>query len=47
MKLSIGLLGCGTVGAGVVSLVRKRADKVEAMTGFRPIIKSILVRDTD
>lgn len=45
MELSIGLLGCGTVGAGVVSLVRKRADKVEMMTGYRPVVKAILVRD--
>ncbi|GMA65328.1 homoserine dehydrogenase [Alicyclobacillus fastidiosus] len=45
MDLEIGLLGCGTVGAGVVSLVRRRADKVAQMTGLRPKIKSILVRD--
>ncbi|MFB5188894.1 homoserine dehydrogenase [Alicyclobacillus fastidiosus] len=47
MDLEIGLLGCGTVGAGVVSLVRRRADKVAQMTGLRPTIKSILVRDLD
>lgn len=47
MDLYIGLLGCGTVGAGVVSLVRKRAGKVADMTGSRPVIKTILVRDVD
>lgn len=47
MDLHIGLLGCGTVGAGVVSLVRRRASKVEDMTGFRPVVKRILVRDTE
>lgn len=45
MDLHIGLLGCGTVGAGVVSLVRRRAGKVADMTGSRPVVKSILVRD--
>ncbi|WAH38180.1 homoserine dehydrogenase [Alicyclobacillus dauci] len=46
MDLYIGLLGCGTVGAGVVSLVRRRAGKVADMTGSRPVVKTILVRDT-
>ncbi|GMA56442.1 hypothetical protein GCM10025858_09450 [Alicyclobacillus sacchari] len=46
MQIRIGLLGCGTVGAGVVSLVRRRADRVADMTGLRPIVKTILVRDT-
>ncbi|WP_206917483.1 homoserine dehydrogenase [Alicyclobacillus suci] len=47
MDLEIGLLGCGTVGAGVVSLVRRRAGKVADMTGSRPVVKTILVRDLD
>ncbi|EJY54664.1 Homoserine dehydrogenase [Alicyclobacillus hesperidum URH17-3-68] len=46
MQIQIGLLGCGTVGAGVVSLVRRRADRVADMTGLRPVVKTILVRDT-
>ncbi|MDI9260323.1 homoserine dehydrogenase [Alicyclobacillus sendaiensis] len=45
MQIPIGLLGCGTVGAGVVSLVRRRADRVANMTGLRPVIQKILVRD--
>ncbi len=45
MELKIGLLGCGTVGGGVVELIRMRADKIAAMTGFYPIITDVLVRD--
>ncbi|MHB1799860.1 MAG: homoserine dehydrogenase, partial [Vulcanimicrobiaceae bacterium] len=45
MNVQIGLLGCGTVGSGVVSLTRKRADKIAHLTGMRPVIARILVRD--
>lgn len=45
MNVSIGLLGCGTVGAGVVDLMRRRAAKIADMTGMRPVITTILVRD--
>jgi homoserine dehydrogenase len=45
MNVHVGLLGCGTVGSGVVQLVRRRADKIFALTGMRPVIKHILVRD--
>lgn len=45
MEVSIGLLGCGTVGEGVVQLTRRRAEKIQGMTGLRPNIKHILVRD--
>lgn len=47
MDVCIGLLGCGTVGAGVVELVRRRTDKIEALTGSRPVIRRILVRNPD
>jgi homoserine dehydrogenase len=47
MELKIGLLGCGTVGGGVVELIRMRADKIAAMTGFHPVITDVLVRDLD
>lgn len=40
----IGLLGLGTVGGGVVDLTRRRADKIAAMTGMRPVITRVLVR---
>lgn len=46
MEIKIGLLGCGTVGAGVVELVGRRAEKMKDLTGSRPVIKKVLVRDT-
>jgi homoserine dehydrogenase len=45
VDVNIGLLGCGTVGEGVVELTRRRTDKILGMTGLKPIIRSILVRD--
>lgn len=45
MEIRLGLLGCGTVGAGVIELTRRRADKVAGMTGLRPVISKVLVRD--
>ena len=45
MDINIGLLGCGTVGEGVVELVRRRTEKITDLTGFRPLIRKILVRD--
>ncbi|QSO54787.1 homoserine dehydrogenase [Alicyclobacillus curvatus] len=47
MTVRIGLLGCGTVGSGVVELVERRADKIAEITGLRPVISKILVRDID
>ncbi|WP_083521145.1 homoserine dehydrogenase [Alicyclobacillus kakegawensis] len=45
MDVQVGLLGCGTVGSGVVQLLRRRAGKIQALTGMRPVLKHILVRD--
>ncbi len=45
MDIRIGLLGCGTVGAGVIDLMRKRSNKISDMTGMRPSITRVLVRD--
>ncbi len=45
MEVSIGLLGCGTVGEGVIELTRRRAQKIAGMTGLTPMIKHVLVRD--
>ncbi len=45
MQVEVGLLGCGTVGSGVVELMHKRADKIAEMTGVRATIKKILVLD--
>ncbi|MCL6594377.1 MAG: homoserine dehydrogenase, partial [Alicyclobacillus sp.] len=47
MNVAIGLLGCGTVGAGVVELLARRQDKIVELTGLRPEIKKVLVRDLD
>ncbi|GIK16309.1 MAG: hypothetical protein BroJett003_12730 [Planctomycetota bacterium] len=44
-EVKIGLLGCGTVGRGVVELVAQNADAIAARTGLRPRIEKILVRD--
>lgn len=41
----IGLLGCGTVGAGVAELLQRRMGKISDLTGLRPVVKRILVRD--
>lgn len=43
--IKIGLLGCGTVGSGVVKLLTKNADVIALKTGSRLEIKKILVRD--
>ncbi|MCL6548564.1 MAG: homoserine dehydrogenase, partial [Alicyclobacillus sp.] len=45
MDVYIGLLGCGTVGSGVIELTRKRSAKIADMIGLRPVIKRVLVRD--
>ncbi len=45
MHIHIGLLGCGTVGAGVIELVQKRADKIADLTGRHPQITKVLVRN--
>ena len=44
-KLRIGLLGCGTVGGGLVDLVARERDRVRARFGVELQIERILVRD--
>ena len=44
-RLRIGLLGCGTVGGGLVRLVAQERDRVRARFGFDLQIERILVRD--
>lgn len=44
-KVSIGLLGFGTVGAGVVRLLTKERERLEARTGCRIQLKKVLVRN--
>jgi len=43
--ISIGLLGLGTVGAGVVQIVKNHQDKLMHQVGCPVVIKKILVRD--
>lgn len=45
MNVYLGLLGCGTVGQGVVNLTQKRSGIIADMTGYRPVVKRVLVRD--
>ncbi len=40
----IGLLGLGTVGTGVVKLLRSEAKAIEAKTGIRLVLKKVCVR---
>lgn len=47
MDIRIGLLGCGTVGAGVIDLMRRRSLKIADMTGMRPRITRVLVRNPE
>src|SRR5580704_11010694 len=40
----IGLLGHGTVGAAFDVLLAQRADRIEAITGLRPVLSGVLTR---
>ena len=44
-ELTIGLLGCGNVGAALVQLVEAQADDVEQRTGIRLRIARVAVRN--
>src|SRR5438270_6974439 len=44
-RIAVGLLGVGTVGAGVARLVRERADVIAARAGRRIDLKWAVVRD--
>jgi homoserine dehydrogenase len=44
--IRIGMLGCGTVGGGVVTLLDREADDITARTGAKLEITRIAVRDT-
>lgn len=45
MEQRIGLLGCGTVGGGVIELMRRRKQRLQSLTGWEPVIARVLVRD--
>lgn len=44
-EVGIGLLGCGTVGQGVVQLLQDPASPLEGRVGKKLVIRKILVRD--
>jgi len=46
-RVSIGLLGCGTVGRGFVELLGRERDRIRARDGIDLQIKRILVRDPE
>ncbi len=46
-QITIGLLGLGSVGTGVVKVVEKRAGLIRNRSGYELRIKSILVRNLD
>lgn len=46
-KIQIGLLGLGTVGSGVVSIVEHHYEKIKMQIGCEIAIKKILVHDID
>lgn len=45
--IKVGLLGCGTVGGGVVQLLRKNSSYIEARVGAPIDVVKVLVRDPD
>jgi homoserine dehydrogenase len=45
--LPVGLLGCGTVGTGVVRLLREHADQIAARLGARLVLGPVAVRDSE
>jgi homoserine dehydrogenase len=46
-KIRVGLLGCGTVGTGVLRILRDNASDIEARLGVKVEVVKIAVRDTD
>jgi homoserine dehydrogenase len=46
-SLKVGLLGCGTVGGGVVRLMSQNAEQLAARVGAPVEIRRVLVRDPD
>lgn len=45
--IGIGLLGCGTVGSGVVELLEKNAKMIASRTGDKVVLKKILDKDLE
>ena len=45
--LTVGLLGFGTVGTGVVRLLQEHADEIASRLGATLVVGPVAVRDTD
>jgi len=45
MKVNLGLIGFGTIGSGVVKLLRKNHDLIEKKTGINLHLKKIVDKD--
>ena len=45
--MRLGLLGCGTVGGGVVQLLHANADYLAARVGAKLEVARVLVRDVE
>ncbi len=46
-EVGIGIAGFGTVGGGVVSILRKHAGDIEARLGARIVVRRVAVRDPE
>lgn len=44
--IKVGLLGCGTVGSGVVELLKKNQETIAKRTGTTVVLKKVLEKDT-
>ena len=44
-QVPIGLLGCGTVGGGLVELIRRNREVVAHRTGVEIVVRCVLIRD--
>ena len=44
-EIKLGLLGSGTVGSGVVQVLRENIQEITAKVGAKLSIKTVLVRD--
>ena len=44
-EVGIGIAGFGTVGGGVLSILRRHAGDIEARLGARIVVKRVAVRD--
>lgn len=45
--VNVGVLGLGTVGSGVVRLLKDHASKISNITGRKLVVKTIVVHNLD